>query len=182
MLANDFHPSTPSSMRESFNEHWLMSILHRMFRSDVDPFDYLDQIQSTNLLATADPTAGLATHASIRDRIINAPAELQSLLRDHTANTFKRKLETAMAEDTRLFRTSHHHLGLGRPSMQPHDELWILARAPTPYLLRKIEGRDGRYIIVGDCYVRGIMHGEAVRDQQKWEKILIGCKNGWMDE
>jgi hypothetical protein len=118
MPANDFHPSTPSSMRESFNE-------------------------------------------------------LQSLLRDHTANTFKRKLETAVAEDTRLFRTSHHHLGLGRPSMQPHDELWILARAPTPYLLRKIEGRDGRYIIVGDCYVRGIMHGEAVRDQQKWEKILI---------
>jgi hypothetical protein len=35
----------------------------------------------------------------------------------------------------------------------------VLERAQTPFMLRK-EG-EGEYRLIGECYVHGIMHGEA---------------------
>jgi hypothetical protein len=46
------------------------------------------------------------------------------------------------------------------------DEVWVLGGAATPYVLRPIGG--GRYRLVGDAYVHGIMHGE-VSLMTSWE-------------
>jgi hypothetical protein len=58
-----------------------------------------------------------------------------------------------------LFVTSSGHLGNGTESLEVGDEVWVLAGAPVPFLLRPV--RHGGYRLVGEAYVHGIMHGEA---------------------
>jgi hypothetical protein len=50
------------------------------------------------------------------------------------------------------------------------DEIWVVSGCPTPLVLRK----DGqRYNLVGEAYVHGVMHGEAVNEDSKWEDLDI---------
>ncbi|WZH49805.1 heterokaryon incompatibility protein-domain-containing protein [Fusarium acuminatum] len=50
------------------------------------------------------------------------------------------------------------------------DEIWVLSGCPTPVVLRK----DGQqYSLVGEAYVHGVMHGEAVNEDSKWEDLEI---------
>ena len=60
----------------------------------------------------------------------------------------------------RLFNTKGRLLGLGSASLEAGDEVWILADAAMPYVLRP--SGNGRYRLVAAAYVHGIMHGEAV--------------------
>lgn len=50
--------------------------------------------------------------------------------------------------------------GLALVMTQPGDEVWLLQCAKVPFVLRPRE--DGRYYLVGEAYVHGLMHGEAV--------------------
>ena len=61
----------------------------------------------------------------------------------------------------RLFRTAMVYLGIGAFSLQAGDEVWILGGADTPMILRKLP--SGLYALVGEAYIHGIMHGEAVQ-------------------
>jgi hypothetical protein len=60
----------------------------------------------------------------------------------------------------KLFTTVQGHLGNGHRSMKAGDEVWLIAGFPIPLILRR--NNDGKYRLVGDAYVHGIMHGEAV--------------------
>jgi hypothetical protein len=57
-----------------------------------------------------------------------------------------------------LFVTRQGRLGIGPYSMLSSDHVVILKGGKTPYILRK---RNDHHILVGECYVHGIMHGEA---------------------
>ena len=61
----------------------------------------------------------------------------------------------------RLFRTGKDFLGNGPRSLEVDDQVWVLAGAKVPFVLRPLE--NGRYQVVGQAYVHGIMHGEALR-------------------
>ncbi|KAM0350670.1 hypothetical protein ACHAPU_003158 [Fusarium lateritium] len=50
------------------------------------------------------------------------------------------------------------------------DEIWVVSGCPTPLVLRH-EGQ--RYSLVGEAYVHGIMHGEAVDEDTKWAHVEI---------
>ncbi|KAF5659560.1 heterokaryon incompatibility protein (het-6OR allele) [Fusarium heterosporum] len=50
------------------------------------------------------------------------------------------------------------------------DEIWILSGCPTPLVLRH-EGQ--RYTLIGEAYVHGIMHGEAVNQDTEWTLVEI---------
>lgn len=68
---------------------------------------------------------------------------------------YERK-QTFIASDGRTT-----YVGIGPPSSEPGDVLCILHGARTPVLLRKIKD-EGHVVLVGSCYVRGIMGGEFV--------------------
>lgn len=73
----------------------------------------------------------------------------------------------------RLFRTARGFLGLGPLSLQHGDEVWILPGATVPIVLRKAS-EINRYRVVGDSYVHGFMHGEALsRDGLEFVNIEI---------
>ena len=63
----------------------------------------------------------------------------------------------------RLIRTEKNFLGVGSASTEIGDEVWILAGAYMPFILRKSD--TGRYRLVGAVYIHGIMHGEAVQEE-----------------
>jgi len=73
----------------------------------------------------------------------------------------------------RLFRTSTELLGLGPMDMVIGDEVWILAGAKMPFVLRSLE--NGRYRLLGQAYVHGVMHGEAVEgsDGSEFENLTL---------
>lgn len=66
-------------------------------------------------------------------------------------------------QDQCLFRTNKGYIGLS-DNPRPEDEVWILSGGRVPFVLRPYldnSGHTGSYALVGDCYVHGIMDGEA---------------------
>lgn len=59
-----------------------------------------------------------------------------------------------------LFSTEHHKLGLGPVSARCGDEIWILNGAKYPFVLR--QRGSGKFEVVGEAYVHGIMHGQEL--------------------
>ncbi|KAF3002471.1 hypothetical protein E8E13_005317 [Curvularia kusanoi] len=61
----------------------------------------------------------------------------------------------------RLFKTRRGYLGTGSRSLKPGDEVWILHKGGLPFVLRP-QQRFGHYRLIGEAFVYGIMHGEAL--------------------
>ena len=51
-------------------------------------------------------------------------------------------------------------LGLGPHDLANDDAVFILSGVETPFVFRKLE--TGQYRLVGECYLYGILDGEAV--------------------
>lgn len=67
----------------------------------------------------------------------------------------------------RVFLTADGLLGLGPQSVDAGDDVFVLPGARVPFLLRPIDRAGGCgsgevYEMVGECYVHGIMQGEAL--------------------
>ncbi|RDL39481.1 Uncharacterized protein BP5553_03821 [Venustampulla echinocandica] len=81
------------------------------------------------------------------------------------ANLYRLHLNAAYTR--RMFFSKHKSfLGLGPKGMQEGDILCVLFGGATPFILRP-DGEQFRF--VGECYVYGLMSGEAIRD---WEDGL----------
>jgi hypothetical protein len=70
----------------------------------------------------------------------------------------------------RLFYTTSGHIGLGPGNMARDDVICILGGAVMPIVVRPLGDHFG---IVGDCYVNGVMDGEAVVEMMQG-KALCG--------
>ena len=71
----------------------------------------------------------------------------------------------------RLMCTNDGLLGVGPTDMREGDEVWILARCPTPAVLQPLQ--NGNFVFLGEAYVHGIMHGEAVRSDKPVVDIVL---------
>ncbi|OMP88046.1 Heterokaryon incompatibility protein 6, OR allele [Diplodia seriata] len=64
-----------------------------------------------------------------------------------------------------LFRTKKGYLGLGPVDTKPGDNVALVAGSRVPYVMKRAKGKksknEGRYKLVGEAYVHGIMYGEA---------------------
>lgn len=58
------------------------------------------------------------------------------------------------------FVTKKGYMGLSTEHIQKGDTVAILTRAQVPYILRPHD--EGTYRLIGEAYIDGIMHGEAV--------------------
>ncbi|KAF2112083.1 heterokaryon incompatibility protein-domain-containing protein [Lophiotrema nucula] len=61
-----------------------------------------------------------------------------------------------------LFTTRKEKVGSGPRSVQEGDEVWVLAGAKVPYILRPVG--NAQYELVGEAYMHDIMHGELVKE------------------
>lgn len=59
-----------------------------------------------------------------------------------------------------FFMTSSGHMGMGPQDIAYGDEIVILLGARAPFVLRRVNDFD--YCLIGECYIHGIMYGEAL--------------------
>lgn len=69
-----------------------------------------------------------------------------------------------------FFRTKGGYMGLGPQILQPGDFVCVLAGGEVPFILRP---DHDYYKLVGECYLHGIMNGEAVRKQDHIGRFKI---------
>jgi hypothetical protein len=67
--------------------------------------------------------------------------------------------------------TERRYVGIVPPTAQVGDDILIFDGGAVPFLVRKSESRPGLGRLVGECYVHGLMSGEA--------RGLEGLKEGW---
>lgn len=65
-----------------------------------------------------------------------------------------------------VFKTQSGYIGRGPPLMRPGDEVCVLKGSSTPFVVRKTKAPSmslyNRWQLVGECYVQGLMHKEAL--------------------
>jgi hypothetical protein len=71
----------------------------------------------------------------------------------------------------RFFISQAERYGWAADGSQPGDYVAILYGCDYPFLLR--ESSDGTYKIVGDCYIHGLMDGEALGDGFEEMEFII---------
>lgn len=74
---------------------------------------------------------------------------------------FARRMDSVMLS-RRLARLERNSLAAVPASSRVGDEVWIIPKLQTPFVLRRVE--NGEYELVGEAYVHGIMHGEIAND------------------
>ena len=66
----------------------------------------------------------------------------------------------------KLFITNSGFIGIGPSSMESGDLIVIILGLNVPLVLRKVDGRETpHYLLLGECYVQGIMDGELIQRQ-----------------
>lgn len=65
----------------------------------------------------------------------------------------------------RFFVTRSGYMGLGPNSMQRGDKVFVFPGGDVPFVLRASE--TGRYRLVGEAYVHGMMNGEALNNTSR---------------
>ena len=82
-------------------------------------------------------------------------------------------LRTASA-GRRLFATDRGYIGFGPAEMQKGDHVYILSGGKVPYILRPVSGpRPRTFELVGDCYLHGVMHGEAAGTDDDYHDVYL---------
>ncbi|OCK74394.1 HET-domain-containing protein [Lepidopterella palustris CBS 459.81] len=87
--------------------------------------------------------------------------------------------QAALAEGAqysrRFFTTEKGYMGIGPSVAQTRDIICVLFGGEVPFVLRPVG--NGRYKMVGQCYMHGIMDGEvirgAIRGQFRYEDFVI---------
>lgn len=104
--------------------------------------DRAESLQATEPNPLSDSSS---IFASMSDQVL----EYQKLLRNQRRH--------------RLFSTREHRLGIGASSVKEGDEVWLLQGGLIPFILRWKSAQEA-YVLIGEAYVHGIMHGEALDD------------------
>jgi hypothetical protein len=65
-----------------------------------------------------------------------------------------------------FFTTDSGHMGMGSPNMQIGDEICVLFGGTILFILRPV---GEYYKLVGECYVHGLMQGEAMEQWRAGE-------------
>ena len=80
----------------------------------------------------------------------------------------------AASVDRRLFATDRGYIGLGPAEIQKGDHVYILSGGEIPYILRPVSGsRPRTFELVGDCYLHGIMYGEAAGTDDEFHDVYL---------
>lgn len=99
-------------------------------------------------------------------------------IRDSLASRFE--LQYCHSLHERPFVTSTGYLGVGCQSMRAEDcdtrareySVWLVCGSRVPLIFQKAE-TDGRFSLVGGAYIHGLMHGEALQLDLKFETIGV---------
>jgi hypothetical protein len=101
-----------------------------------------------------------------------AATELMNLVLDVLNPESFKRLEPALIVgtiDRKLFITSQGRLGIGPICLEPTDIICVIFGGSSLYALRPILG-TGEHYFLGECYVHGLMTGDAMKSYEQGER------------
>ena len=110
-------------------------------------------ISSPSLLDFTDTTGA----DLVLDTVGSAKQEIDTAHIDHA-------IRSATA-NRRFFLTKSGYMGIAPPSTLVDDKVYVFSGGRTPFIVRKIDfdpGESFHYTLIGDCYLHGVMDGEAL--------------------
>ena len=69
----------------------------------------------------------------------------------------------------KLFSTLSGHIGVGDVTLEPGDLVCVFLGGRTPFIIRPV---DEKYKFVGECYLQGIMQGEALEEGLQRQQLI----------
>ncbi|KAH6722940.1 heterokaryon incompatibility protein-domain-containing protein [Leptodontidium sp. MPI-SDFR-AT-0119] len=104
----------------------------------------------------------LTTRAEDGLRAISEDRDLEANLDlDESARKFVATM-SAVSFRRRVFATQLGYLGLGPLRIEVGDRICVFLGFDTPFVIRPRD--EGGYVLVGECYIYGLMNGEALVD------------------
>jgi hypothetical protein len=139
---------------------------------DDSPLNELKELLDN--ISARDKTGTILTYQAIREIIEKEKTEVHFSGANEEEKFFTESFRSTYV-GRRLFYTTEDEpkgafLGIGPESLKERDEIWVIAGADVPMVLRPRDKREwderGRkeMTLVGECYVHGIMEGEAIDD------------------
>lgn len=130
------------------------------------PNDHSKQLEDTvHRLWQSNPTGAFPSPDHIRETLsslhrfkVDSPGREEIQMR---INRFNAAIGMKL-ESRRMFVTKEGRLGLGPQTLEEQHEIWVLQGANVPFVLRRLG--EGHFELVGEAFVFGAMHGEAVKD------------------
>lgn len=127
-------------------------------------------IADANWLGDRATVGNIAEYESFQHYITKhrrlPPTNLENALSDYDQKTQEAiRFFTCAARAChrrRFFITEGGLFGLGPATLLDEDRIVIFYGGTTPFAIRAV--RNGKHVFVGECYVFGIMEGQAVRD------------------
>ncbi|KAJ3575362.1 hypothetical protein NPX13_g4060 [Xylaria arbuscula] len=101
-------------------------------------------------------------HELMEIAYIEDPDNEEKQQMDSRVDSIRKSFDNAY-KGRRMFRTEGNYWGITCESVEEHDKVFVLAGADTPYVLRE---SGEAWIVIGEAYVHGLMHGEAVGDKE----------------
>jgi hypothetical protein len=110
------------------------------------------------------------------DPKIQVPEEIQGDAEAFTLYHRKRMLAfvgsiEAKVSGRKLFLTGNKFVGMGPHSIQADDQIWLIRDSKTPLILRPKSGTQ-HFLLVGEAYLHGFMHGEMLDFRWDLEKRI----------
>lgn len=139
-----------------------LALARRTLPEDADGFDAVARTLIADDRDPADPQPCAAPYLRLRQHlqavgVAISPADLDPDVRQY-AETLQR-----ITRRRRFFATRGGRIGLGPVDINVGDTVAVAFYCPAPYVLRRRGGGDGgRWGLVGETYVHGIMYGEAL--------------------
>jgi hypothetical protein len=114
----------------------------------------------------------------MRKTKVNAVPGLNNLLRkglllipsDSKESNFIGFMERSIYR--RICWTDKEYMGLMPSAARQGSEIWLIRGCRMPLLLRRIH-LGNHFELIGDCYVHGIMYGEAFQQDRCEDVVLI---------
>lgn len=99
-----------------------------------------------------------------------------SMLDEHKGNGDSKRFDTSVKQSfdgKHFLKLDNGLLGAGREATRPGDLVVVFFGARVPFILRQ---HESHYVLVGECYVHGMMDGEAIdgwREGKLAEKTFV---------
>ncbi|KAI1103444.1 HET-domain-containing protein [Jackrogersella minutella] len=80
------------------------------------------------------------------------------------------RINLSSLADRRVFGTDKGYIGLGSALVEAGDEIAVVKGAKVPLVLR---ANESQWTLQGDCFVKGIMKGEAYREDETSQMWIV---------
>jgi hypothetical protein len=165
-LIHDVYSSTGETTLEVFWQTCCALVPHLDENMDQirNEFDHLDTFMETfRRLGTIK----MQHSRPIYHILLLAKVFKQAVMRDPTLLEFSARVDAPT--NRRLIRTQNGYIGLAPRLVREGDSIVLMKGAKVPFILRP-SGQSWK--LVGECYIYGIMHGEAFNED--------GCRVLWI--